>query len=184
MKITGKLYLFTILQVSFSLPFTVSNPDLDCFNDGQSPSPFIPASDDCLDLAQAFLKHPHAQTAIIFADRLVPHQYVALPFTHHIGSCWVTITIQGEPGYDISTWEDIGNVIHDTAMQCLVQIPPGGRGWGGLSDGGNNRWLLVLITGKIVKERGEIELFNTTSRIPPPFPLNGSDTASQFTEIA
>ena len=141
--------------------------DLLCYNDGQSPSQYLPKSEDCLSLASHLMSHPYAHETVVLSDRPVPHPYVALPFQYNYRSCYLNILIDGEPGYDLCTWYDIGMVVNDTVTNCLLHIPSGGRGWGGETATGNNDWLLAVVTGIILAPQTEFDMLNTTGESGP-----------------
>ena len=150
-----------------SLPKSLNR--IHCFENKESPSDEFPNSDHCLEFASIFLNHAHASIPIVFASKWVPNPNVPLPWQRSHESCWVTVHMEEEPGYDIASWRDLGQVVRDTAVECLVKNPGGGRRLGGVSWAGSNGWLLLELSGKPKyvpgSEHGqELGLYNETGK--------------------
>lgn len=140
------LYLLNLNPAGSS---PIKNPtNFSCYGDGQSPSAVKPDVMDCLNLAKSFSDQKEPDAPRMFSEYPVPDvAWVKLPFTHHFGSCYIHILYVDArpPFYDIATWYDIGSIVSDTANKCLA--PLFGMGWGAIDVSGNNKWLVVSVTG-------------------------------------
>ncbi|KAG8525308.1 uncharacterized protein KY384_008952 [Bacidia gigantensis] len=144
-----RLHVLCVLLVIYALP-TYAAKEIECYTFDHSPSPFIPELNDCVQLANNIFTSPSSGKQVIFSDRPVPASYIKIPRSYFFNSCYMSIEPEGEPYYDISSWQQIAQTVNNTAHDCLSHVSHGSHGFGGRSPSGVNKWLWIYVTGLIV----------------------------------
>ena len=176
---SGNPLLLHPLLTSFLSLLITSTTAFECYARHLSPSLFTPTASDCLTLDLNLLLDPKSREEQTFAD---PHEkpvvgpYIELPKVYSFGTCYAEVIVDGRPFHDRTRLVDVAHVVARTATECLDRDVKLGRGVGGHDRLGDNNWLEVRVTGKVLDGGGLDEGKKGEGMIRLPENGNGNGT--------
>ena len=150
MSRTVRALLNAVLTISLLLPYQIFA--LSCFDKATTPSVYFPFINDCILLASGLRALPKASEYVAMSAYPLPLgvKPIQIPQAWYYGTCFVDVSTDGPPWYDITRYIDIAQIVNEAADECLDVISERKNGgYGGVERAGGNNFLVVSVTGYV-----------------------------------